>query len=117
MWHETVRNNAAAGKTMQRIKFVRKPLTDYARFLFDWVIADNVTAGEDYRIVDLAECKVDLPAQDFWIFDESMVVLLNFNPDGTLRDREIIDPAHSAKCFEWRDLALKESVPFDEYRA
>lgn len=116
-WHETVRKNTTAGKIMQRIKVVHKPFTDYTRFLFEWVIVGNVAAGEDYRILDLADHVIDIPQQDFWIFDESTVVLLNFNSNGTLRDREMVDPSRVGKYFEWRDWALKKSVPFDEYRA
>ncbi|QWF78231.1 DUF6879 family protein [Amycolatopsis sp. CA-230715] len=116
-WHETVRANLAAGKTMQRLKAVRRPFTDYTRFLFEWVIAGNVEAGEDYRILDLTGRESDLPTQDFWIFDETTVVLLNFTAEGTLRDREVVDPANAAQYFRWRDAAVKESTRFDEYRA
>ncbi|HET9140564.1 DUF6879 family protein [Actinophytocola sp.] len=115
-WHRTVRRNAEAGKRMQRLKAVRRPFTDYTRFLFEWVIAGNVAAGEDYRILDLTERGSDFPEQDFWIFDESTVVLLNFNLDGTLRDRVRVDPADVPEYLRRRDEALKESVHFNEYR-
>jgi hypothetical protein len=115
-WHELIRNNIAAGKTMQRVKFVRRPFTDYTRSLMSWGVATNAAAGEDYRILDITDRTVDIPEQDFWIFDESTVVLLNFNPDGTLIDRQLADPADLDKYLHWRDVALPEAVPLGEYR-
>lgn len=116
-WHETIRRNRSAGRTMQRLKLVRRPFTDYTRFLFAWAIPGNVGAGEDYRILDTTDRDPGIPEQDFWIFDESTVALLNFRPDGTLRDRELVDGSELEKYLGWRDTALAESVPFVEYRA
>ncbi|GAA4529726.1 DUF6879 family protein [Amycolatopsis samaneae] len=115
-WHETVRGYVAAGKTMQRAKIVRRPLTDYSRYLLSWGVPGNVEAGEDYQILDLTDRTVDLPEQDFWLFDDETVLLLNFNADGTFRDREIADPADLDQYRRWRDLALSEAVPWSEYR-
>ena len=115
-WHETVSRNIQAGKMTQRAKVVRRPFTDYTRYLFSWGIPGNVAAGEDYRILDVTDRETDLPEQDFWIFDESTVALLNFNPDGTLRDRELADEADLNQYLQWRDLALSEAVPFGDYR-
>lgn len=123
-WHETVSRNIAAGKTMQRVKVVRRPLSHYLRYQFAWTLPGNVAAGEDYRILDLTDRDVDLPEQDFdlpeqdfWLFDDATVLLLNFNPDGTLRDRELADPADLNQYRRWRDRALAGAVPFGEYRA
>jgi hypothetical protein len=116
-WHQGIRNNVAAGKTMQRLKVVRRPFTDYTRFLFDWGIPDNVAAGEDYRILDVTGRESPVPEQDYWMFDESTVVLMNYNPDGSVRSRDVVESGDVAEYLRWRDVALKESVPFDEYRA
>ncbi len=115
-WHELIRKNVAAGKTMQRVKFVRRPFTEYTRYLMSWGVVANSAAGEDYRILDTTDRTIDIPEQDYWIFDEATVVLLNFNPDGTLIDRQFADPAGLDKYLYWRDVALPEAVPFGEYR-
>ncbi|MFE0024814.1 DUF6879 family protein [Amycolatopsis sp. NPDC059021] len=115
-WTATVRANVAAGKTMQRLKVVRRPFTDYTRFLFAWAIPGNVDAGEDYRILDLTDSAMHLPEQDFWLFDDTTVALLNFTEDGVLRDRELVDASELDTYRRWRDLALAEAVPFGEYR-
>ena len=117
-WRRRVQETTSAGKTMTRAKIVRRPFTDYTRYLMEWGVPRNVRAGEDYRILDLTDREVDLPQQDFWLFDETTVLLLNFNPDGTLRDRELLEsPPDIDQYLKWRDLALAEAVPFGEYRA
>ncbi|SHF26561.1 DUF6879 family protein [Streptoalloteichus hindustanus] len=117
-WRRLVEEITGAGKTMTRVKIVRRPFTDYTRYLMEWGVPRNVRAGEDYRILDLTDREVDLPQQDFWLFDETTVLLLNFNPDGTLRDRELVEsPSNIDQYLRWRDLALAEAVPFGEYRA
>ncbi|MCI3272636.1 DUF6879 family protein [Streptomyces cylindrosporus] len=83
-WHRTICAHAAAGRTMTRAKTVRRPLTPYSRYLFSWAVPTNVAAGEDYRIVDLTDRpNPGRPEQDFWMFDETTVVHLNYRPDGT----------------------------------
>ena len=117
-WRQTIRDRVAAGRTMTRAKIVRRPLTAYGRYQFAWGIPGNVAAGEDYRIVDLTERQdPGLPEQDFWMFDETIVVHLNYRPDGTQINRELIQDPDIAKYLAWRDLALESAVPFSAYRA
>jgi hypothetical protein len=116
-WHRTVRDHTAAGRTMTRAKIVRRPLTPYNRYLFEWCIPGNVAAGEDYRIVDTTDRHHSgLPDQDFWLFDEETVVHLNYRPDGTQINRELIRDPDIARYLTWRNLALESAVPFSAYR-
>ncbi|MGC5342341.1 DUF6879 family protein [Streptomyces sp. AM 4-1-1] len=116
-WHRTVRDHAAAGRTMTRAKIVRRPLTPYSRYLFEWCIPGNVAAGENYQITDVTDRPDSrIPAQDFWLFDESIVVHLNYRPDGTQIDRELIRSPDIAQYLARRDLALEGAVPFSAYR-
>jgi hypothetical protein len=116
-WHSTVGDHTAAGRIMTRAKVVRRPLTPYTRYLFEWCIPGNVAAGEDYRIIDVTERQVTgLPDQDFWLFDESIVVHLNYRADGTQSSRELIREPDLGKYLAWRDLALSNAAPFDADR-
>ncbi|HVV19774.1 MAG TPA: hypothetical protein VHF06_10080 [Pseudonocardiaceae bacterium] len=114
-WGNIVRRNRVAGKTTQRLKIVRRPFTDYTRFLMSWTIPSNVEAGEDYRILDATDRSVEIPEQDFWLFDDEIVALLNFNVDGSFKDQELADSADLPKYLHWRDLGLSEAVPFGDY--
>ncbi|WP_158891689.1 DUF6879 family protein [Amycolatopsis anabasis] len=115
-WHEEVREYVAAGKTIGRVRTVRQPLTDYQRYQLAWGIPGNVEAGEDIRILDLTEGDLGLSDQDFWLFDDSTVVHLNFNQDGTLANLELVDNTNDVPTYlVWRETALKHAVPFSEY--
>jgi len=52
--------------------------------------------------------------RDFWLFDRSTVVLMNYEEDGTQINRELYagDPA---PFVEYQRIAVAESVPFLEY--
>ncbi|MEV5979314.1 DUF6879 family protein [Streptomyces sp. NPDC052114] len=116
-WHDLIRDHAVAGRRMTRAKIVRQPLTDYSRYLFEWCIPGNVAAGENYQIVDLTDGpNPELPEQDFWLFDETTVVHLNYRADGTQINRELIQDPGISKYLAWRDLALESAVPFRAYR-
>ncbi|MFF2850138.1 DUF6879 family protein [Streptomyces sp. NPDC058001] len=113
-WHRTVRRNRDSGRTMTRAKIVRRPLSPYSRYLFEWCIPGNVAAGEDYELVDVTDRPIPgLPEQDFWLFDETTVVHLNYRPDGTQINRELIQDPDLDMYLGWRDLALGSAVRFD----
>lgn len=115
-WHATVRANIAAGKIMQRVRVVHRPLTDYQRYGFAWSVPGNVAAGEDIRVLDLTgKPWPPLPTFDFWLYDEKTVARLDYHMDGTQIGRELVEDADLTQYFEWRDYALKHSVPFLEY--
>jgi hypothetical protein len=115
-WHATIRAHAAAGRTMQRVHLVTPPLSDYLRFEFEWAYIGNTAAGEDTRILDLSRTPdPGLPDFDFWLFDETTVVAMLYEPDGTQIGRELLQDADPAQFVGYRDLALAAAVPFAEY--
>ncbi|MFF8813191.1 DUF6879 family protein [Streptomyces pactum] len=115
-WHERVRGYVASGRRIGRVRVVRQPLTDYQRYQFAWGIPGNIAAGEDIRVLDVTHDDFGLPltGQDWWMFDDSRVVHLNFRPDGTQINRETAD-SDPEPYRAWRRLALTRSVPFSEY--
>ncbi|QKW50557.1 DUF6879 family protein [Streptomyces buecherae] len=115
-WHATVGRAREAGKTIGRVRVVRRPLTDYQRYQFAWGIPGNIEAGEDIRVLDLTDSDMRLPEQDFWLFDEATVVHLNYRPDGTQINRELIEDPDLSIYLAWRDRARESAVPFSAYR-
>lgn len=116
-WHELVATLVNSGRSVGRVRTVQRPLTDYQRYQLAWGIPGNVNAGEDIRILDLSEHELDLPAQDFWLFDDSTVVLLNFYDDGTLDNVELLDNPDVVYYRKVRDTALVYAVSFNEWNA
>lgn len=113
-WLDRVSGHVAAGRTVSRVHVLTRPLSDYLRYEFEHYRI-NITAGEDIRILDVTgSTNPGLPEQDFWMFDESRVVLMNYDADGNQINRELIsgDPEPYVR---WKHLAMKESVPFLDY--
>ncbi|MFD5562731.1 DUF6879 family protein [Kitasatospora griseola] len=113
-WHRRVQGFVSSGRTIGRVRVVRQPLTDYQRYQFAWGIPGNIAAGEDIRILDVTGRDLEIPGRDWWLFDDSSVVHLNFRPDGTQVNRDLIT-GDMRQYQEWRDLALERAVPFAEY--
>ncbi|MFF7593305.1 DUF6879 family protein [Kitasatospora purpeofusca] len=115
-WHARVRGFVSSGRTIGRVRVVRQPLTDYQRYQFAWGIPGNIAAGEDIRILDATEQDFGIPLHDWWMFDESSVVRLNFRADSTQINRELADD-QVEECQELRRTALAPAVPFADYLA
>ncbi|GAA4181959.1 hypothetical protein GCM10022252_07100 [Streptosporangium oxazolinicum] len=114
-WHRRVTGYVDAGKGIGRVRVVRRPLTDYQRYQLAWGIPGNIMAGEDIRILDLTDQVIDIPSdQDWWMFDDSSVVHLNFRPDGTQINRELIEGS-SGPYRRWKQIAVENSVSFAQY--
>ncbi len=102
------------GKSKGRVHIVTRPLSDYLRFEFMYY-QPHAWAGEDIRIMDVTGRPNPLEGvQDFWMFDRSEVVLMNYEEDGTQINREVFH-GDVTPFLEYQRIALAESVPFLEY--
>jgi hypothetical protein len=111
-WLTTVRRAIARGAQMQRVRLVETPLTQYQRFQFSWGYPENTDAGEEISILDYRPD--GLLEVDFWLFDDRTAVVLEYDDGGRFLRAvvaETVEPYRQA-----RDMALKSSVPFREYR-
>lgn len=113
--HQRLRERVARGMTLTKVKLIRRPLTDYQRFSLAWGIPGNEAAGMQHRIIDVTDREVDLPEIDFWLYDDSEVVVLVYDEKGVPRFADLI-AGDIGQYRRWRDIALRESIPFGEYR-
>jgi hypothetical protein len=121
-WLETVRQANTTGKSMQRVRVVRRPLSDYIRFEMDWGYPANVEAGEDIRILEQGPGD-DLPrlpdpelGYDFWLFDAVTVVRLEYDAAGRFI-RPVDVSANEVPFIACRDYVVRRAVPFSDYQA
>ncbi|WP_436501488.1 DUF6879 family protein [Actinokineospora sp. HUAS TT18] len=114
-WLELTRASVAAGKSIGRVKVVRRPFTDYTRYAFAWGIPHSVEHGEDIRILDATDLSLDLPSDDFWLFDDTEVLHLTYGADGKLISRELLADPPIENYRRWQRIALEHSVPFGDY--
>lgn len=117
-WLDRMAEARRAGKTVRRVRVVRRPLTDYIRYEFAWGFVYNVEAGEDIRVLDLTDQPgPKLPDHDFWLFDDTTVVKLMYRADGTQEGRELLADSNLDAYLTWRDAAWQAAVPFRDYWA
>lgn len=120
-WVSWVRAAVQDGRWMQRVHVVAEPLTDYLHYEIAWAYAYNVAAGEDVRIVPVAEGQpwpTELPHSDFWLFDSSELIDMVYAPGGTWLDAELVtDPGKIAAACRVRDAALFLGQPWADYVA
>ncbi|NEE24264.1 hypothetical protein G3M53_02125, partial [Streptomyces sp. SID7982] len=83
---------------------------------FDRYYRHQAPAGEDIRILDVTDRPNPLPdtLSDFWMFDRSTVVLMNYEKDGTQINRQLFE-GDVSPFLEYQRIAVAESVPFEEY--
>lgn len=115
-WHHQIKEWAQAGKRISRVRLLAEPVTDYQRYQLAWGIPGNVAAGEEVRILTKDHAVgLDLPDQDFWIFDNHRVVFLNFDQAGRLVDRELVDRPDLDLFLSWRDAAVTRSHAWQDW--
>jgi hypothetical protein len=110
-WVKRVREHCGAGKRMERVRVVSRPMTDYERFELA-LYPHSHGAGEDIRICDGSY----MGEQDFWLFDNHTVILLHYDAEGSFKgfDFEVERIGHYRQL---RDLALSRSITLQEFLA
>jgi len=115
-WLEMVRSARAAGKRFERVRIVPAALTDYLRL----ELRSNrysAAAGEDIRYLDRDQAEaLDLPDQDFWLFDGQRLALQCFTAAGRpLGALVVTEPAVVAQHANWLDRAWAHATPYADY--
>ncbi|MDJ0381587.1 DUF6879 family protein [Streptomyces sp. G-G2] len=117
-WINTVSNATRAGKRMYRVHVVARPLTDYLRFELGWGYLRNMTAGEEFFILDITEQENPIPdVPDFWMFDQNMVGAMSYDGEGKYLGTEFVGEGQVSEFLAYRDAALAAAVPFPEWWA
>ena len=115
-WFDTVRAGVRVGKAFRRARIVSEPVSGYQK----WVLKDShlfVEAGEDIRWVQRSRVStVALPGNDFWLFDDRIVVFLIFAADGQVVDRQQTDDRSAIElCRTAFDAVWELSILDSEY--
>lgn len=116
-WLQFITDTMASGVMVQRVRVVSEPPTDYLR----WAMScdpGNLKAGEDVRYLPRQQLVgIALPPEDFWLFDDELLVLSLFEPDGSSGGFAIeADPNTIATYRAVRDLVWPRAIPFERYR-
>jgi hypothetical protein len=119
-WLKLVHTHIQRGCSIQRVRVVSHPPTDYERFELALYSA-SVKAGEDIRIAGSSLVspvagegrRTDMP--DFWLFDDQLVVVLRYDREGRFIGTEQAKDVVPYR--RMRDLALSHSMEMSAYTA
>ena len=117
-WMDRLAADAARGLRNYRVHVVRSPLSPYLRYECEWGYAYNVTAGEEIRILDLAEHlrPLALIDEDFWLMDDASVVKMHYR-DWRFIGAYVPPTAVLPRYRAARDAAGRQPSPSSEYWA
>jgi hypothetical protein len=115
-WCATLKDHAARGKRVRRARVVSEPLSDYQRWSYS-IAGPMVDAGEDIRWVPRALVStIALPGNDFYLFDDRLVVFLLYAGSGLNAGMEAsTDPADITLCRSAFEAVWKISTPHRDY--
>ncbi|MEU6241382.1 DUF6879 family protein [Streptomyces sp. NPDC047024] len=118
LWARTITAKTRDGAAVGRVRIVDNPPTEGQRYLLAHA-EHNDALGEDVRNMWREDAeRVNLPNEDFWIFDSHIVVLCVFDDDDNLTGAELItEPARVNQYNRLRDVAQHYATPFRKFVA
>jgi hypothetical protein len=120
-WLDYLRREAAGGRRRQRVRVIHDPPTDYERFACEWGYALNTQAGEEVRVLDLAQTELPQEAlaisRDFWLIDDERVVLMHYGDDATFLGAELLEPGEAVPYRAAREAAWRAATDFGPWWA
>ena len=113
-WLDFLREQRAQGIDRHRVRVLRAPLSDYDRYACEWGYAYNVPAGDDTRVLDLAQRSMPAAVvdHDFWLVDHERTVRMHYDDAGRFLGATLVDAADLSKYQEARDAAWSVAEPF-----
>ncbi|WP_461006298.1 DUF6879 family protein [Streptomyces capparidis] len=115
-WHGSIADSVHRGVPVRRARVVSEPVSEYIRFEHD-VTYTNVEAGEEVRWLPRRNASdIALPGNDFWMFDDDLVVFNHFTGEGAWAGHERrSEPAVIRLCATAFEAVWERAVPHAEY--
>ncbi|WP_052848719.1 DUF6879 family protein [Streptomyces avicenniae] len=114
-WMSEIRESVRQGKRIHRVHVLSRPLTPYLRFELGWGYRTNMTAGEEFHILDVTDRPDPLEGVgDFWLFDQRIAASMEYR-EGVMTGCTVLADDEVRDFLNWRDIALSGAVPFSEW--
>jgi hypothetical protein len=115
-WLSFVQQTANKGVSVQRVRVVSEPHSDYMRWAMS-VDPQNIDAGEEIRYLPRRMTTgLEFPQEDFWLFDDNELLWSLFQPDGGAGGFAVEDdPKAVAQCLDVRDQVWPRAIPYAQY--
>ncbi|GAA5160592.1 hypothetical protein GCM10023321_43590 [Pseudonocardia eucalypti] len=116
-WCSTLKKHVKAGKRIRRARIVSEPLSEYQRWSYA-IAHPMVDAGEDIRWVPRrGVSSIAMPGNDFYLFDDQLVVFLIYAGNGLAVDKVASSDPHDIQlCRSAFEAVWKFSVPHRDYQ-
>ena len=116
-WCATLREHVSAGKSVRRARIVSEPLSDYQRWSYS-IAHPMIAAGEDIRWTPRRLVStVAIPGNDFYVFDDRLVVFLLYSGNGLNTDLVSSDATEDIElCKSAFEAVWMLSISHSEYQ-
>ncbi|RLU94790.1 hypothetical protein CTZ27_19000 [Streptomyces griseocarneus] len=116
-WVELIRRAVARGVAVRRARIISEPVTDYIRYEHAGTVV-NVEAGEQVRWLPRRQASdIALPGNDFWLFDDRVVMFNHFTGDGAGDGySQTDDPAVAQLCASAFRTVWDRAVPHAQFQ-
>jgi hypothetical protein len=117
-WFELIPPVVARGVVVRRGRIISEPISEYIRYEHAITTALNIAAGEEVRWLPRRQSSdLALPGNDFWLFDERIVMLNHFSGNGESVAHEITDnPALIKLCASAFLAVWERAIPHRDYQ-
>lgn len=118
VWHQMLGAAIERGVEVRRARIISEPVSEYIRFEYDVTDVVNIAGGEQVRWLPRRQASdLCLPGNDFWLFDDTVVLFNHFNGDGGWAAEERNDnPAVAKLCSSAFEATWERAEPHQTYR-
>ncbi|HEV2452217.1 MAG TPA: hypothetical protein VGS62_09860 [Streptosporangiaceae bacterium] len=120
-WVTLLKASRRWGKAHQRVHVITEPLTPAIQQELTEGYSPSVAAGEDIGIIPVSDGGVwpdDVPRQDFWLFDGTLLIEMDYGPGGVWTGaRHVRDPGRIIDACHAREAALHRATSWHTYIA
>jgi hypothetical protein len=117
-WPEWVGGVRTSGRAIGRVRVLSEPLTDYLRFELNRLTPPALDGGEDIRVLSAERfAALDVPGEDFWIFDDATVGVLHFGDTGVTGVEMVTEPDKVAEFVQRKRRTIAASATYHDWTA
>ncbi|MGW3872795.1 DUF6879 family protein [Streptomyces sp. NPDC005055] len=116
-FHTWVRDATARGIAFRRARIVSEPVSPYIAYEHACTY-QNIVAGESVRWLPRRKASdLALPGNDFWLFDERVIIWNHFTGEGGSAGPEVDERADVAKvCASAFESVWERATPHEDFR-
>lgn len=101
-WNEQIREWKNQGKTVERIRLIDSPVSDYVKFEIEIGYLPSALCGQNVKFVSRKKFNQNNPdkiKKDFWIFDDSIVFEMNYDEKGSFLGGQVVEGSPYIKLY------------------